>query len=186
MFKESFGERGSQFNLDPLNEQRVEQTIASFLERYKSHSKGFFILGPSGCGKSHFIRAQQELDWIDGDEIWTASGAHPERAWWLEELPVIEAIDARSDTVTKKAKERGLWIIGASNNWLPPDAIVIPDWEEHKRMIRYREEHAYDGGATSDRLDQVLSHRAWIAEWEAKGVPRFATVAEAAQFLIAR
>ena len=150
------------FNLKPLDEKRIESAIAKMLEIYRVHKSGCFILAPSGAGKSHYVRNQSEPDWIDGDVLWTQAGAHPDRAWWLEGMDVMNEIDSRSDQVTKRAKEEGLWIMGASCNWLPPVAVVLPDWEQHKGFIKHREETSYDGGGTSDRLDQVLGHREWI------------------------
>ncbi len=169
--------------LIPMSEQRIEQTIERFAHHFKTHKKGLFILGPSGTGKTHYVRNQPSLDWIDGDTLWDAAGAHPVGPWWLGSLELIEAVDARSDEVTVRAKQKGLWIIGASNNWLPPDAIVIPDWELHQERIRYRETHNYDGGATSDRFDQVLSHREWILRWQEKGVPLYQSIEDAVDAL---
>lgn len=167
------------FNLEPLDEKRVESTLAKMLETYRAHKSGCFILAPSGAGKSHYVRNQLEPDWIDGDVLWTQAGAHPDRAWWLEGIDVMNEIDSRSDQVTKRAKEKGLWIMGASCNWLMPDAIVLLDWEQHKAFIKHREETRNDGGATSDRLDQVLGHREWMKTWSEKGVPIFSSIEEA-------
>lgn len=154
-----------------------------FQKQYIVHKSGFFILAPSGAGKTHFVKNQAEPHWIDGDHIWMAANAHPNGPWWEGDLDSILAIDARCDVVTQEAKKLGFWITGASNNWLKPDAIVIPEWETHKKWIKHREENNYDGGATSDRLEGVLAHRKWIEEWESKGVPKFETIQEAADFL---
>ena len=171
------------FNLEELDQNKINEAVERFASEYISHERGFFILAPSGAGKTYYVKNQPRKDWIDGDKLWVASGAHPNRAWWLESYDVMDEIDRRSDTVTKVAKERGLWIMGASNRSLKPDAIVIPDWEEHKRLIKHREETGYDGGATSDHLDQVKGHREWILKWADKGVPVFKTVHEAAESL---
>lgn len=140
-------------------------------------------MAPSGAGKTYFVKNQSGNDWIDGDELWMATNAHPEGEWWLEPVETINEIDARCDVITQEAKKLGFWIVGASNNWLQPDAIVLPDWETHKQWIRAREEGDYDGGAKSDALEQVLTHRKWIETWEEKGTPKFKTVQEAAAFL---
>ena len=99
-------------------------------------------------------------------------------------LEVVNDVDRKSDIITIEAKKLGLWIVGASNYWLVPDAAVIPDWEIHKRYIDARENKNYDGGATSNDYTQVLSHREWI-EKKAKdcSVPIFHTVGEAAEYL---
>lgn len=152
---------------------------------HKKHGRGYFILAPSGAGKTHFVKNQTQPDWIDGDDIWMMTNAHPEGAWWLEPLETIKATDARSDVITYEAKKLGFRIVGASNNWLKPDAIVVPDWETHKAWIAHRENNNYDGGATSDRLEQVKNHIDWILKWEDQGVPKFKTVPEAAEFLAA-
>lgn len=174
------------FGLEPLDDTRVEHVLEQFSQKYRRHGKGLFILAPSGAGKSYYVREQTTLDWIDGDMLWTAAGAHPDREWWLEDLEVIQAIDARCDEITRRAKEKGLWIMGASNNGLMPDGIVIPDWEKHKAMIKYREEHNYDGGAKTDRLDQVLGHREWMLTLVKQGVPLFPTIEAAANELSSR
>ncbi|MBI4919074.1 hypothetical protein HY837_04030 [archaeon] len=154
----------------------------AFAKKYKTHKKGFFILAPSGAGKTHFIVHQKEKNWMDGDDLWKATKAMPKDGWWLS-LPIINEVEQRCDIVTHEAKKRGFWILGASNYWMKPDAIVIPHWKTHKKYIKYREEHNYDGGATSDRLQQVISHRKQILGWIKKGVPRFKSVKEATDYL---
>jgi len=174
----------SNFRLGKLDENKIKEVLEEFKGKYITHTKGFFIMAPSGAGKTYFCKNQSELHWIDGDDIWIAAGAHPDRSWWLESGETMDEIDKRSDVVTFLAKEAGYWIMGASNYWLKPDAIVIPDWDEHKRLIKYREEHDYDGGVTSDKLNQVLRHREWIMRWSEKGTPVFKTVQDAVNYLI--
>jgi len=152
-----------------------------FAQEFITHKKGFFIMAPSGAGKTYFIDRQQEKHWMDGDSLWETTNAHPSGFWWLGDN--IDEIDQRSDIITIQAKRFGFWIIGASNNFLKPDAIVLPNWSTHKRYIMQRESKNYDGGATSDRLGQVLGHRRWIRQWVKKGVPCFKSVQEAADFL---
>lgn len=153
-------------------------------KKYRKHKKGLFIMAPSGAGKTYFCEHQDEPHWIDGDELWVAAGAHPHGPWWLEPLEVINRIDQRSDVVTMEAKEAGFWVVGASNYWLQPDAIVIPDWNTHKKYIAARHANNYDGGATPDDHDQVLHHIEWIKKWHTDhGVPQFTSVQEAAEAL---
>lgn len=156
-----------------------------FAKKYKTHERGFFILAPSGVGKTHFCKNQSEQHWIDGDELWLAAKAHPEGPWWLESLEINDRIDQRSDVVTMEAMWQGFWIMGASCSWLKPNAIVIPDWDEHKRLIKHREENDYDGGVTSESLWQVEGHRYKIIEkWHIQDdVPLFKTIEEAVNFL---
>ena len=151
--------------------------------KYIVHKKGFFILGPSGVGKTHFVKNQAEPHWIDGDAIWMGTNAAPAGEWWLRSGKDIGIIDSRSDVMTSQAKMLGLWVVGASNFWLKPDAIVLPHWSTHQKYIRHRETHDYDGGAKSDAFAQVLWHRRWIARYTKQGVPRFDSVQEAAAYL---
>lgn len=167
-------------NITPVIFSSGDDFYAQLLKKYISHEKGLFILAPSGAGKTHYCKNQSEPHWIDGDELWQTSGAHPEGPWWTEPLEVMNRVDRRSDIITMEAKEQGFWIIGASNNWLQPDAIVIPDWETHKKYIKHRQETNYDGGATDKDHEQVLSHIAWIEKWNTDhGVPKFNSVEEA-------
>jgi hypothetical protein len=153
-------------------------------DKYNTHKKGLFIVAPSGTGKTHFINNQKTNDWIDGDMIWNATGAHPPRAWWKEGLDVITEIDQKSDIITSECKKIGLWIMGASNAWLVPDAIVIPHWHTHKKYINHREKNNYDGGATSADFDQVLGHRKALVRHAKKNKVRiFKTIQEAVTFL---
>ncbi|HLD30938.1 MAG TPA: hypothetical protein VJB41_01945 [Patescibacteria group bacterium] len=155
-----------------------------FAKEYLTHEKGLFIMAPSGAGKTYFVNNQKEKHWVDGDKLWCATKAHPKDGWWLEKNEIIDEIDQRCDVITVQAKKLGFWIMGASNFWLPPDAIVIPDWNTHKKYIKYREIHNYDGGAKTDRLGQVKEHRKWIMKWEKRGVPKFESIEMAVNFLV--
>lgn len=167
----------------PLKFADAAEEFKQFSADYLIHKKGYFILAPSGVGKTHYMDRQEEKHWVDGDRLWEATNAHPEGAWWTEPIEIIVEIDQRCDVITAQAIRLGFWIMGASNSWLQPDAIVIPDWEDHVAMIKHREENNYDGGATSDRLEQVKGHRDWILKWEEKGVPRFKSVSEATTYI---
>lgn len=170
----------------PLAYTDGTEVYKKLAETYKTHDKGYYILAPSGSGKTHFIDSQTEKDWIDGDVLWMSAKAHPEGEWWLQELKEIIEIERRSDVVTVQAKKLGFWIIGSDNYDLVPDAIVIPDWQTHKKYIRMRERGNYDGGATTSQLEGVLNSRRWIARHARKGVPKFKSVAEAATYLAAK
>lgn len=151
---------------------------------YTKHNKGFFILAPSGVGKTHYCKNQVEKHWIDGDDLWITSGAHPDIAWWTMGEDVINHVDARSDIVTLEARMQGFWIMGASNQWLKPDAIVIPDWDTHTSYILSRETEGYDGGATSADHAQVKSHIEVIRKWHTDhGVPLYTSISGAVNAL---
>lgn len=152
-------------------------------QKYRQHDQGLFILAPSGVGKTHFCKEQAEPHWIDGDDLWIGAKAHPDGPWWTEPLEVIDRVDQRSDVITMEAKHMGFWTMGASNSWLRPDAIVIPDWERHKELIGIRQKTNYDGGATLDRLEQVQSHIEFIRRWKKEGVPEFKSIEEAVKAL---
>jgi len=172
-------------NFPPVTFQDNQQFYNEFGTKYQRHNKGLFILAPSGAGKTHYCTNQAEPHWIDGDELWMSSGAHPaDIAWWTGGEDTINRVDQRSDVVTMEAKRQGFWIMGASNYWLRPDAIVIPDWETHTGYIKHREETNYDGGATSDALEQVKSHIEVIKKWHTDhGVPLFNSIEEAVSSL---
>lgn len=170
--------------IDPIIFRDGKDFYKELAQTYITHRKGLFILAPSGSGKTYFCQNQKEAHWIDGDDLWMKSKAHPEDAWWLEPLEVINRIDQRSDVVTMEAKSQGFWILGASNYWLKPDAIVIPEWETHKQYIEERHNNHYDGGATPNDHEQVLGHIAIIKKWhDEHGVPMFTTIADAVEAL---
>jgi len=171
-------------HIPPVIFQEGDNLYKTFESKYLTHERGLFILAPSGTGKTYYCTHQQAQHWIDGDELWIAAGAHPDGAWWNESIEVINRIDNRSDVITMEAKELGFWIMGASNLWLKPDAIVIPDWETHLGYIMHRETNNYDGGATSEGLEQVREHIAVIKKWNTDfGVPMFNSIEEAVEAL---
>jgi len=150
---------------------------------YVQHTSGLFILAPSGTGKTYFVTHQKTNHWIDGDYLWPATGADLSSDEWMNDYSEVEAINSKSDIITHQAKKLGYWIIGSSNNFLKPDAIVLPEWEAHVTLIKKRETNEYDGGATSEDLEQLLAHRAIIARWKEQNVPCFESIAEAADAL---
>lgn len=154
------------------------------MSEYVVHKKGLFILGPSGSGKTHYVKNQVQKDFIDGDKMWNDSKAAPDIPWWTMGVEVINRVDQRSDVITKCARDLGLWVLGASQFWLKPDGIVLPDWEKHKEYIIHRETHNYDGGATSKDYDQVLGHREIMEKLAAReNIPIFQSIEEAVEAL---
>lgn len=146
---------------------------------YHTHHTGLFILAPSGTGKTYFVRSQNAKEWIDGDELWPLCGADPTDETWNGDMEEVMEINARCDVITLQAKKAGLWVVGSSSLFLQPDAIVLPDWDTHKRYITTRESLRYGDGATMADLDGVKRHRQWIRRWKKHGVPCFKSITEA-------
>lgn len=159
------------------------QTFARLKTRQLAqHEVGLFILAPSGAGKTHFVINQKDKNWIDGDELWPLCGADYTDDAWHDNFEEVMEINARCDIVTLQAKKQGLWVIGSSNLFLQPDAIVLPDWETHKAFIQKREQLRVGDGATSDDLEGVIAHREWIRGWMSYGVPCFESAQDAATY----
>jgi hypothetical protein len=150
---------------------------------YIRHESGLFILAPSGAGKSFFIDRQSEKHWIDGDYLWPSANADPTNDEWVNDDDLVEWVNQKSDIITCQAKKLGFWIIGSSNSFLKPDAIVIPDWEVHKSYIENRDKASYDGGARIADLSGVLKHREIIERWKSYDVPCYESVQDAAHAL---
>lgn len=148
----------------------------------RKHATGLFILAPSGTGKSYFVDRQEEKNWIDGDELWPLTGADYTHSEWNNDFEEVMEINARSDVITLQAKNKGLWIIGSSNLFLKPDAVVLPPWKTHRRYVRSRESVLYGDGATTDDFEGLKLHRKWIRKWKKYGVPCFLSVSEAVEY----
>lgn len=154
-----------------------------FNKEYITHKKGLFIYGPSGIGKTYYVQHQKEKNWVDGDVLWNACNAFPNGDWWNLDSEEIASIERRADIITEQAKKLGFWIIGASSVNIIPDAIVIPDFDTHLQYIRYREEHQYDGGSTSEDIENIKINREYYSRFQKDGVPIFKSVEEAVSFL---
>lgn len=164
--------------------QKNTEIYKEFLDETIQHTRGFFILAPSGSGKTHFIKRQLEKNWIDGDKLWETTRAHPDAPWWTMSRDIIREVDARSDVVTQEAKRLGMWIMGASNNWLSPDAIVLLPWETNVAYIKKREVENYDGGLKSHQLEQLELHHKDIKEMaKSRNIPVFDSVEKAVNHL---
>jgi len=148
-------------------------------EGYRTHDTGLFILAPSGSGKTYFVNHQITNDWIDGDYLWSISGADFTDETWNGNMEEVMEINARCDIITLQAKKAGLWVIGSSNLFLQPDAIVLPNWQTHQGYIMTRENIRYGDGATTADLPAVKQHRRWIRRWRKHDVPCFKSIAEA-------
>lgn len=168
----------------PVIYQDGKQFFRKVMNDYIVHPKGYYVLAPSGAGKTYFITKQKEKHWLNGDVIWIGSGAQPKTTWWAQGLEVICNVEQRSDVITYQARKLGLWIMGSSRFWLTPDAIVIPNWQTHKKYIYEREKDHYDGGVKSCDYKQVLFHRDHLRKLaKQKKVPIFTTVSEAAEYI---
>lgn len=150
---------------------------------YRRHNRGLFILAPSGAGKSHFVDNQDDRHWIDGDYLWPIANADLTSEGWESNRETIEWINRRSDIITCQAKMLGFWIIGSSNSFLKPDAIVIPKWDIHKKYIAERDRTTNEHGATMSNLNGVLRHREIIQRWKEQDVLCFESVKDAAEAL---
>lgn len=153
-------------------------------KQYIQHPKGLFILAPSGVGKTFFVSHQTEKQWIDGDDLYPKANADFTNDEWVSDRKLVEEINIKSDVITMEACKLGFWIIGSSNSFLKPDAIVIPEWNEHVKFVKNRQQNNYDGGATEADLDALIRHRKVIEQWEQKGVPRFLSINDAVTNLI--
>jgi hypothetical protein len=153
-------------------------------ETYKLHKKGFFILAPSGTGKTYYINHQDQKDWIDGDILWSVTGADFNDETWGDTFEDVLEINARSDVITHQAKKQGFWVLGSSNMFLQPDAIVLPTWETHLAYIKTREQNNYDGGATSSDVTGVQNHRRWIEKTWSDKVPIFKSIEAATDHIM--
>ena len=161
-----------------------EEVLKKYKKEYVVHSRGFFILAPSGSGKTYFVKNQSKKDWIDGDDLWIDANAQPQTEWWTQGLDVINEIEKRCDVITEQAMKEGLWIIGASNYWLMPNAIVLPPLSLNQEYIKKREKTNYDGGAKSDAINQLKSHREYMRKIARKNkIPIFKTISEATEYL---
>jgi hypothetical protein len=155
-----------------------------FSEEFIVHKKGYFILGGSGVGKSYYYRNQKpgEKHWVDADVLWRKARAMPIGAWWEEGVDTMDRIEQQCDIITAQAKMRGLWMLGSSNCWLKPDAVVIPNFNTHVKFLKIRYQN-YDGGAKSDNLAPVIRERKYNMRWIKQGVPKFGSIDEAIKYI---
>ncbi len=156
-------------------------------KKYIQHKgRGYFILAPSGSGKTYYVNNQKDQHWIDGDYLWVASNADYSSDEWSTDSNDVQEINIRCDIITQQSKDQGFWIMGSSNKYLKPDAVVLPDIDTHISYIKNREEKNYDGGAKIQNIDGVLNHRKWMEKWREQDVPFFKSINEATEFLFSR
>ena len=152
-------------------------------QTYIRHNSGLFILAPSGTGKTHFVEHQKQKHWIDGDLLWTMTGADYTNNEWDNNLDDIFEVNGRSDIITHQAKKLGFWIMGSSNLFIKPDAIVIPEWQTHLKYLRKRQSGFYDGGATTEDLEGLKTHIDWITQTWKGTSPFFTSIEDAVDHL---
>jgi hypothetical protein len=153
-------------------------------KEYITHKKGRFILAASGTGKSYYVNNQKDRHWIDGDYFWEITNADLTPEEWVHDMEIVMEVNNRSDIMTQQAIKQGLWIVGSSNNWLKPDAIVILDEKTHRLYINKRENSDYDGGAKDEDFESVKRHNEVIKRWAGKGVPMFDSIDAATKHFI--
>lgn len=157
-------------------------TFDKLKSEYLVHERGLFILASSGSGKSHYVSSQEAKHWIDGDVFWPLTGADPLHDEWEDDFEVVMEVNSRCDVMTYQAKKQGLWIIGSSNNWLRPDAVVILEKDKQRKFIQSRQKNNYDGGATEEDFENVQRHNSFIRQWVDRGVPLFSKIDEATSY----
>lgn len=160
------------------------EVFKQLMKEYAVHKEGRFILSASGTGKSYYVKHQQTKNWIDGDYFWSLTNADLLHDEWEHDFDVVMEVNNRCDVMTYQAKKQGLWIIGSSNSWLKPDAVVILDEETHKAYIHKRQNGDYDGGAKDEDFEAVKRHNEFIKKWVELGVPQFSSVEDAATHFI--
>ena len=154
-------------------------------KEYIRHDSGLFILAPSGTGKTYFVESQVDKNWIDGDVVWPLTGADFSDDDWNFSPMQVDEINARCDVVTHELRKLGFWVMGSSNKFLKPDAIVIPEWEQHIAMVQKREDSdKFDGGAKPKDHANLKNHIESIKKkWPKEKVPYFKSIEAAVDFL---
>ena len=173
-------------NLKPVIFKTADRFYKDLEQRYKRHAKGLFIVAPSASGKTYFCDRQSQPDWIDGDVLWGTAGADPfPFQWWNDGLQTIHRVGQRCDIITADAVDRGFWIIGSTNYWLKPHAIVIPSKQVLMRNLEARgqADHTYDGGLEKHQYQQLAKGMEEIRQRWGKEVPEFDSIDKAAKAL---
>tara|TARA_Y200000002_G_C22668965_1_gene659148 strand:+ start:1169 stop:1696 length:528 start_codon:yes stop_codon:yes gene_type:complete len=110
--------------------------INELKEEYNTFSYGKIILAPSCIGKSTFLKSQSEKNWVDTDVIMSQLGLD----WhYNEEDDKQMILNYRiADFYLAQLKLQGFQILGSLFWEFTPDAIVIPPWKKHKKMLANR------------------------------------------------
>jgi hypothetical protein len=169
---------------DPVCFADGAQIFNKLKKTYIRHKQGRFILSSSGTGKTFYVKNQKVKHWIDGDFFWSITNADPLPDEWEYNFDHVMEVNNRCDVMTYQAKKQGLWILGSSNSWLKPDAIVILDEATQKKYILDRQNRDYDGGAKEEDFEAVKRHNKIIKKWAEEDVPVFASIHEAADHFL--
>lgn len=144
-----------------------------FDKEYKRHEKGYVILGPSGMGKTTYIRSQKEKNWIDSDDLLGQLGVN----WHHNEDDNVQfkLNYMRADYMLEQSKQYGYRILGALFWDYKADAMVIPDYEQHKKYMAQRTD--LDLSKIND-IRQIYFGHAMKHD-----IPIFGTIEEAVNYL---
>tara|TARA_B100000900_G_scaffold155828_1_gene132435 strand:- start:676 stop:1194 length:519 start_codon:yes stop_codon:yes gene_type:complete len=115
-------------------ESKIDENIIDFIKKSNAviHSNGMSVVAPNGAGKSTYARKRK--DWVDGDELLKAAISMGKKT------EMSENDMKRADRVTKRAKERGLWILTAT--WYDPklvDIFVVPREEALRERLEKKD-----------------------------------------------
>jgi hypothetical protein len=124
--------------MDFFHLQKNNSKLEELKKYYNTHHQGKIIIGPSCIGKTTFLKSQTgfKKDWIDTDDIMK----YLDVDWHFgEENPIQKELNYRiCDFYLAQLKLQGFWILGSLFWEYTPDAIVIPKWKEHKKMLKKR------------------------------------------------
>jgi guanylate kinase len=124
--------------MDFFHLQKNNSKLEELKKSYNTHHQGKIIIGPSCIGKTTFLKSQTgfKKDWIDTDDIMK----YLDVDWHYNEenLKQCELNYRICDFYLAQLKLQGFWILGSLFWEYTPDAIVIPKWKEHKKMLKKR------------------------------------------------
>ena len=159
------------------NNEKLEQ----LKKIYKTHDYGKVILGPSCIGKTTFIKSQKEKIWVDTDNIMSKLDVD----WhYREEIPEQMILNYRMvDFYLAQLKLQGFYILGSLFWEFTPDAIVLPSWKKHKKMLENRKKQQENNEIDfvwKMTNNQVKKNRKFLKKMaKRRKIPIFKTIEEA-------